>query len=81
MTEITVSQARGGFAELISRVAYGHDRVIISKNGKNVAAVVPLEDMELLEALEDRLDIDSARKALKKPEWAAWSKVKADLGL
>jgi hypothetical protein len=42
----------------------------------------PSEDLELLQALEDRIDLAAARKALKKePGWIQWEKVKRDLGL
>ena len=50
----------------VNRVAYGKERVILSRRGRDLAAIVPLEDVELLEALEDRLDLDAARAALKK---------------
>ena len=34
-----------------------------------------------LEELEDRLDLDAARKAMKEPGLIHWEKVKQDLGL
>ncbi len=49
--------------------------------GKELAAVVPIEDVKLLEELEDRLDLEVAREALKEEGTIAWEKVKAELGL
>lgn len=49
---------RNSLGEVINRVTYTHERATISKNGKTVAAIVPIEDLELLEQLE--LQADSA---------------------
>jgi hypothetical protein len=40
-----------------------------------------VEDLELLQQLEDRIDLEAARKALKEPGRIPWAKVKKDLGL
>ena len=66
MTSVSTVEARKQFSDLINRVAYGKERVILSRRGRDLAGLVPLEDIELLEALEDRLDLDAARAALKK---------------
>ena len=50
---------------MVNRSAYGKERIILTRRGKGVAAVVPMEDLELLEDLEDQIDIREARKALK----------------
>ncbi len=60
-------EARDRFSEMVNRAAIGKERVVLTRRGKPLAAVVPLEDMELLEDLEDRLDLDDARAALE--EW------------
>jgi len=46
--------------------------------------VVPVEDLNLLEAIEDRLDLEDIEKALADPEnkeAIPWEKVKKELGL
>ncbi|OLC48630.1 MAG: hypothetical protein AUH82_02500 [Chloroflexi bacterium 13_1_40CM_4_65_13] len=48
MREISAEAVRAGFAEVISRAAYGHERTIVTRNGKAVAAIVPLADLEQL---------------------------------
>ena len=48
-TEIPVTQARDELAELINRVAYGHERIILTRHSKAVACLVPPEDLQRLE--------------------------------
>ena len=44
------------FDEVSRRVETGGERIEIRKNGRAIAALVPLSDLKALEALEDRLD-------------------------
>lgn len=80
---ISISEARDDFAELVNRVAYAHERVRLVRRGRDLAAVVPTEDLELLEALDDELDLAAAREALADPANAGripWEDVRARLG-
>jgi prevent-host-death family protein len=81
MTRLSVNDVRNDFAETLNRVRYQGERVVVERRGKGVAALVPVEDLELLQALEDRIDLAAARKALKEPGRIPWEKVKKDLGL
>lgn len=79
-----ISEARGEFSELVNRAAYRHERVVLTRHGKPIAAIISKEDLEYFEALEDREDLEAARAALKDPEnqeEIPWEQVKADLGL
>ena len=80
---VSVSEARETFAELVNRAAYGHERVRVVRRGRPVAAIVPIEDVELLERLEDEIDLQAARDAVADPEAAPipWEQVKSELGL
>ena len=81
---LSTAAARTGLSEIINRTVYRKERVVLTRRGKQVAAVVPIEDLELLEAIEDRLDLDAARKALTetgKKGTIAWSSLKSELGL
>ena len=81
---IGVSEARETFAELVNRAAYRHERVLVARRGRPIAAIVPIEDVELLERLEDEFDLGAAREALADPENAPeipWDDVKRELGL
>jgi prevent-host-death family protein len=64
MGHLPASKAREGFADTINRVAFGKERVVLRRRGKEVAAVVPIDDLRLLEDLEDRIDLIDARAAL-----------------
>ena len=84
MTTLSTVKARENFSDLVNRSAYGKERVVLTRRGKGVAAVVPIEDLNLLEAIEDRLDLEDIEKALADPEnrrAILWDKVKRDLGL
>jgi len=65
---VEATKARSTFSELLNNVRYGSDRALIGRHGKEVAALIPVEDLRLLEMLEDHIDIDAARKALRNPK-------------
>lgn len=86
MTRLAVTKAREELAEMINRVAYRGERVVLERRGKNVAALVPIEDLKRLEELEDRLDAAAMKRALaearrKGEKPIPWSKAKRELGL
>ncbi|MEL5953931.1 type II toxin-antitoxin system Phd/YefM family antitoxin [Streptomyces sp. CLV115] len=47
--EIPVTQARAELAELINRVVYGGERVVLTRHGKPLVALVSAADLERLE--------------------------------
>ena len=82
MVRMTTSQARRDLAETLNQVAYRGERVVLHRRGKDLAAIVPLADLELVEALEDRMDVEAARKALKqRGANIPLARIKAELGL
>ena len=82
MTTIPITEVREHLADLGNRVSQRGERLIVERRGKNLFALVPMEDVELLERLEDEADIRLAREAMKErgPN-IPWEKVKKDLGL
>jgi prevent-host-death family protein len=81
---ITTVTARQHFSDLINRVAYGKDRIVLTRRNRPLAAVVPIEDIALLEKIEDRDDLKAARAALrevKRKGTIPWTAIKKDLGL
>ena len=72
VTRLNVSKAREEFPELVNRAAYGKERIIVSRRGKDLAAVIPIDDLRLLERLAreemERLDLEDARAALKEAD-------------
>lgn len=81
---VSVSEARQDFAELVNRAAYRGERVLVSRRGRPIAAIVPIEDVEFLERYEDEMDLKLAMEALADPENAvtySLEEVEKELGL
>ena len=70
MTRVTASKIRGEFSEMLERVTSKRERIAIRRRGKVVAALVPAEDLAVLEAeeLQDRRDAKEARRRLANPK-------------
>jgi len=81
MTNVALSQFRSNLFDLANRVAYGGERICIERNGKPFVALVSLDDMTLLECLEDEMDLELARDAIKRNDFVSWDKLKKDIGL
>ena len=79
--KLTASLARQNFSDILNRAAYRGERVIAHRGKKPVAAVVPIEDLDLLEQIEDEIDIAAAREAWKEPGTIPWETVKKKLRL
>lgn len=84
MLKLTTTQARKDFSNVVDLAYAKSERVVLMRNGKRVAAIVPIDDLDALEQLEDARDADAIREALAeqgdKPA-EDWEKVKAELGL
>jgi prevent-host-death family protein len=84
MGQVNTVDARAQFSEIINRAAFGKERITLTRRGKEIVAVVPIEDVRLLEQLEDKIDLDAARAALaesKKKGTVYWDKIKKELGI
>jgi prevent-host-death family protein len=65
MIEITTVEAREQFAEVVNRAAYGKERLILTRRGKALAAIVPIDDLELIREIEDQFDREAIEEALR----------------
>lgn len=63
----STSAVRGSFADMLNRAAYGKERVVVTRRGKPLAAIVPMEDMAALDALAD--DRDAKLVATRRANW------------
>ena len=86
MPRISVSEAREDLSETLNRVAYGQERIVLHRHGKDVAAVVSMNDLvlfeRLLEEYETRLDVREADKALaESDERIRYELIRKELGL
>ncbi len=53
-TSVSVAKAKSHISELIAKSQYSHQRFIITKRDKPVAALVSLDDLEVLEQHEEQ---------------------------
>jgi prevent-host-death family protein len=86
MTQMATTKARADFAEVVNRAAHKGERILLSRNGKSIAAIVPVEDVKLLEALEEKADMAALRAALaetrrRREKPIPWAQARKMLGL
>ena len=65
MTRLTASEARIDFADTLNRVAFGGERIVLRRRGKDLAALVPISDLALIEGIENEIDVREAKKVLR----------------
>jgi prevent-host-death family protein len=66
-TRITTADARKKFSNIINHVAFGKESIILMRRGEEIAAIVTIEELKLLQKIEDRMDIEDAIKAINEP--------------
>ncbi len=83
MKELSISIVRENFADLVNEVSYGNERIIVQRRNKKLIAMIPVEDLKLLEAIEDKIDIMGANKIISESDGITipWEEVKKELGL
>jgi prevent-host-death family protein len=82
MATLEATKAKDTFSDTVNRAAYGKERIILTRRGRPMAALVPLEDLELLDKLENEADAEEvrlAREEAARGEVVAWEDVKAEL--
>lgn len=62
MDTINVVEAKKNFSDLMGRVAYGGQRLVIERHGKSMMAWISIEDLHRLEALENNSDAIYAKR-------------------
>ncbi len=64
-TQVSIGRVKRDISELVNRVAYGEERVILTSRGKPKAALISMEDYEILRQ----------QRAKERAEWwDAWAK-------
>lgn len=82
--DVPTAEARRNLADLLNRVAYGKERVVVTRHGKEMAALVPVEDLDLLNrirAFASRRDVQEALRELESGETVSWGELREELGL
>ncbi|SBW19306.1 type II toxin-antitoxin system Phd/YefM family antitoxin [Protofrankia symbiont of Coriaria ruscifolia] len=65
---MSISQARDHLGEIVSKAEHTHERIVLTRHGRAVAAVISIEDLRDLEEAEDESDLVAAREALASSE-------------
>lgn len=52
MADMTTTEAHQDFGELLERVSTGNERVLLRRDDQPIAAMVPVEDYEMLERIK-----------------------------
>ncbi len=60
---VSIGRMKRDISDLVNRVAYGGERIVLTSRGRPKAAIVSIEDYE-------RLEQDKAQKALA--NWESW---------
>ncbi len=66
---LSTDASPAAFAEAMARAEHDKERVVVTRDGRPVAALVPIEDVEALEAIEDAYDSRLAAEAVA--QWEA----------
>jgi len=65
LPSVSLTELRESLPDTIGRVAHGKERLLIKRHNRPVAAVVPMDDVRLLEMLDDLFDLEAAAEALE----------------
>ena len=74
-TSVSVAKAKSHISELIAKSQYSHERFIITKRDKPVAALVSLDDLAILEQHEEHQGL-----AAIAGKWQAFNEVADAMG-
>ena len=87
MTRVGVAEARKDLSEILNRASYAHERIVITRHDEDVAVVISMDELRLLDALleryEDEADAADAREArfCAREEAVAWDAIKREFDL
>jgi prevent-host-death family protein len=83
MTHLAVADARRDLSDILNRVVYSGERIIITRHGKDIAAIVSSKDLEALEKIEDMVDVTEAEKRLSEGRKDAipYEAIRKEMGL
>lgn len=65
---VSMVDARNSLSELVSQAAYGRRRTILTRGGKELAALVPIEDLRLT-ALLATAEFEMFRSSLQEAKY------------
>jgi len=84
VNRMSASQIRDEISDALNRVVYQGERIVLRRRGKDVAALVSMEDLQAIQKLEDLEDLKDARAAKEEAEregTTALTDFKKEIGL
>lgn len=81
MIRLAATELKKDLPDAINRVQYKGERIVLHRRNKDACALVSLDDLRLLQAVEDRLDAQDAEEALKDPRRIPLDDLTASLGM
>lgn len=82
LNTVSTAAARKNLSEIVNKVAYGKEPIVLTRRGEEIAALISMEQLEFLQLIEERIDIEDAIKALEDPgENISAEKLWKELGL
>ena len=67
-TQVSIGTVKRDISELVNRVAYGGERIVLTSRGKPKAAIVSVEDYEQLERAAAKATLERGRAWLAKSD-------------
>lgn len=79
MERIPVTEARAAISDVVNRVHYQKQYIVLTRQGKDIAAIIPIEDLPLIDKTAAKVDMEqnNAEMPMKKQ----LDDVKKELGL
>ena len=65
---VSIGEVKRDISELVNRVAYGGERIVLTSRGKPKAVLVSINDYERLQAREDQSELERWQAWLRKAE-------------
>lgn len=62
---ISLTDAKEQLTELVNQASHYKERVILTRRGKEIAAIISIEDLHLLQQTQNQADLHDALEALK----------------
>ncbi len=81
MTTVSITDFREQIRQMADKVFHHGERICVERNGEPTFAAVSVEELKLLEELEDKIDIETAIKAIERNKFTSWEEAKKELGL
>ena len=66
MNRLAATKMREHFSDALNRVAFGKERIVIERSGKDIAVLISVEDLAFLEELEKEQHKSKLQKISKK---------------